>query len=147
MNRAEPFRTGGPSPWTEHLCGSSEACCPNAICWRAPSHEQDHDRFVIRPSSNHPSCTCASSSDSSAREASRSNESCASRSVCGPGTTRRPQAPALSFVTPSEASGPPTAAAPGPLTAAAAPGPSTVAAGSPTAAPPCYHPPWLFQIT
>ena len=85
---AEPFRTGGPSPWTEHLCGPGEACCPDAVCWRAPSHERGHDRFVLRPSSNHPCCTCASSSDSSARGASHGNACHASHSKR---ILRRPQ--------------------------------------------------------
>ena len=47
-----------------------EACYPNAVCWRAPSHEWDHDRFALSPSSNQLCYTCASSSDSTARGAS-----------------------------------------------------------------------------
>ena len=30
--RAEPSRTGVPSPWAEHLCDPGEACCPDTIC-------------------------------------------------------------------------------------------------------------------
>ena len=37
------------------------------VCWCVTSHERGHDRFVLRPSANHPCCTytCASSSGSS----------------------------------------------------------------------------------
>ena len=105
---AEPFLAGGPSPRTENLCGPGEAYCPDVVCWRAPSHERGHDRVVLCPSLNHPCCTFASSSDSSARgashgnacHASRSSESCAGHSVCGPGTTHRSSSPGTSFCDP-----------------------------------------------
>ena len=65
---------GGPSPWTEHLCGPGGACCPDAVCGRAPSHGRDHDRFALRPSSNQLFCTCASSSHSTAGGASHGKQ-------------------------------------------------------------------------
>ena len=63
--------------------------------------------FFVRPQTT-PCCTCASSSDSSARgashgnacHASRSSESCAGHSVCGPGTTHRSSSPGTSFCDP-----------------------------------------------
>ena len=70
LTESEPFRTDSTSPWTELLCCPGEACCRDAVCWRrAPSHEWGHERFVLRPSSNHPCSTRASGLDSSARGA------------------------------------------------------------------------------
>ena len=105
---AEPSRTGGPSPWAERGCTLGEARCPDTVCGRVSSHERDHDRFVLRPSANHPCGTCASSSGSSARRASHGNACHASHnstsfsthSVCGPGTARRMSSPGISSARP-----------------------------------------------
>ena len=103
-NRRRALPYGRPTPWKERGCGPGESSCPDTMCWRDSSHERNDDRFVRRPSANHPCCTCASSSGSSARRASHGNachashdsKSCASHSVCGSDIARRASSPGTS---------------------------------------------------
>ena len=76
---AAPFAQG--RPIDKRGCGPGEASCPGTVCWRVSTHERGHDRFVLRPSANHPCRTFASNSGSSARRASRGNACHASH--CG----------------------------------------------------------------
>ena len=100
------MRTGGPSPWTTPLCGPGEACCPDAVYWSAPSHERGHDRFVLRPSANHPCRTRLKlrQQRSEPARATRATPAAAARlapdSVCGPGTARRSSSPGTSVCDP-----------------------------------------------
>ena len=150
----------GQSPSTQaaHHRGHN-TCCPDAVCWRAPSHERGHDRFVLHPSSNQPCCTCASSSDFSARgashgnacHASRRSESRAGHSVCGPGTACLSSNPGTSVCEPllsaplvtawkrtpvAEASPAPAAVSAVPAQLVAPQSPTSAAPGAPTAAAP-----------
>ena len=48
---AEPFRTGGPSPWTEHLCGPGEAYCPGSAGVPLATSRITIALFFVRPQS------------------------------------------------------------------------------------------------
>ena len=106
LPHARPITVGRTRLWLR------KSRLPDTACWRVSSHERDNDRSVLRPSANHPCCTCASSSGCIARRASHgnachashSNKSCASHSNCGPGTARSVSSPGISSASPPDGS-------------------------------------------